>query len=326
MMQSAYKTAREFLLLEAREKALDVCTPEQSRKSRSLLTAANACSAAADDLVDPTQGFPAIILYREAVRLLLVAILVEHGKDPEDELDAPSLEAAFARLAEAHEVRAPPADVALGIRSAVERNRPSAGTDDLEEQARARDDLGTAVRWLQGHVRAAALPAVRRSRVVRIGVAGLLVLAVFVWLVSRVSTPSNLALHKPVKVSSTHPQSAAPADGSGLVNGVHETTYGMQTNREDSPWVMIDLESSYLVTQVDVYNRADGWFDEGLPLVLELSEDGRTFTEVARRNDTFSATAPWTYLGSGVKARYVRVRAPHTGYIALSEIEVRGKR
>ena len=325
MMQSAYKTAREFLLLEAREKALDVCTPEQNRRARSFLAAANACAAAADDLVDPPQALPAIVLYRQAARLLLLAILIEHGKDADEDEDGAALEAAFAQLAKAGEVDAPPAEVALGIRSAVEPIRASAGAEESDEQSRARDDLGTAVRWLQARVRASALPAIRRSRVVRVGVAALLVLAAIVWLITRLGGPTNLALHKPVKTSSNHPQSVAPADGSGLVNGVRETNYGIQTNREDSPWVMVDLEKPYLITRVDVYNRADGWFDEGLPLVLELSEDGRTFTEVSRRTETFSVSAPWTYVSPGVKAQYVRVRAPHQGYIALSEIEVRGK-
>jgi hypothetical protein len=42
---------------------------------------------------------------------------------------------------------------------------------------------------------------------------------------------------------------------------------------------------------------------------------------VSQRAEPFSHEQPWTYSGA-TEARYVRVRAPHNGYIALSEIEV----
>jgi hypothetical protein len=88
---------------------------------------------------------------------------------------------------------------------------------------------------------------------------------------------------------------------------------------------MVDLQASRGIKDIVIYNRGDGWFDEGLPFVLELSENGKDFTEVARRSETFSQDHPWTYTApTGLHARYVRVRAPHVGYVALSEIEVHG--
>jgi hypothetical protein len=83
---------------------------------------------------------------------------------------------------------------------------------------------------------------------------------------------------------------------------------------------MVDLLASYKIDKVKIYNRADGWFDDGLPLSLEFSEDGATFTEVNKRTEGFTSRAPWTFEAKGAKTRYVRVRSPK--YVALTEIEV----
>ncbi len=46
---------------------------------------------------------------------------------------------------------------------------------------------------------------------------------------------------------------------------------------------MIDLEKPYAISSMRIFNRGDGWFDDGLPLVVEVSMNGIQFTEVARR-------------------------------------------
>jgi hypothetical protein len=327
MPQSAYEMVREFFLLAAREKAARVSTPEQTRRATALLAGASALSCAGEDLADAVQAAPAIVLFREAAHLLLAALLVEQGEEAtQEEGDRADLQVTFARLVEAGKVPPPPPDVVEALRFVANPRCWEAVAAPAAEQARTKDTLEEAIRWLRQRLRVSALPAIRLARFLRIAAVGGVVLASFAWLIVWFLTPRNLALHRPVRSSSVNPKSVAPADGSGLVNGVRESNYGIHTDSEDSPWVMIDLQGSYAISDIEVYNRRDGWFDEGLPLVLELSQDGVSFTEVSRRTETFSQAVPWKYTGTGVRARYVRVRAPHRGYISLAEIEVHGKR
>ena len=74
-----------------------------------------------------------------------------------------------------------------------------------------------------------------------------------------------------------------------------------------------------------MHNRVDGWFDDCLPLVVEVSRDGNKWDEVARRDRHFDANPPWVVEAGGRGARFVRLRVAHHGSLALSEVEVYGK-
>jgi hypothetical protein len=133
--------------------------------------------------------------------------------------------------------------------------------------------------------------------------------------IARTRGDRDVALHKIVTVSSVH-------DGkpSALVDGHRRGTYGMQTNEGVHPFVMIDLGRAYRVRSVRVYNRGDGWFDEVLPLSLEVSIDGAHFREVAKRTEHFDVwNVDWS--AAPVEARFIRASKAN-GYIALNEIEV----
>jgi F5/8 type C domain len=87
-------------------------------------------------------------------------------------------------------------------------------------------------------------------------------------------------------------------------------------------WVTVDLEAVRPISTIKIFNRADGWLDDGLPLRLELSQDDQRWTEVERRTTSFSATAPWVATLQAARARYVRVASDK--YVALTEIEIFG--
>jgi hypothetical protein len=124
-----------------------------------------------------------------------------------------------------------------------------------------------------------------------------------------------------VTVSGRAPQSVAPADNSGVVNGEIEPNYGVHTTFGNA-WVMVDLQSPFRLAEARIHNRADGWFGEGLPMTLQVSEDGKTFADVERRTEVFGSADPWVVQLGGRRARFVRVSSPK--YIALTEIEVLG--
>jgi F5/8 type C domain-containing protein len=330
-MQTVFKSfqqsVRDLFLLQAQERAVRSLSPAQHQRLRSLVNAAAARSSVADNLVDPPQTVAAIVLYREAVAFLLLGVTVQGDETLSlEDADGKRIGAEFARLAEAGKIEPPSPEVDEAVRFIADSQGLTIDAAGPDVQARTRESLQAAARWLRLRLEPRTIPEIRRTRNARIGVAGAIGVVAIVWVIVQIIRPVNIALHRPVRSSSRAALSVAPADGSGLVNGVMEPNYGIQTAQQESPWVTIDLQSSHAISDIEVYNRGDGWFDEGLPLVLELSEDGNQFVEVSRRTESFTQAMPWVYTASGRRARYIRVRGPHLGYVALSEIEVHGKR
>jgi hypothetical protein len=107
---------------------------------------------------------------------------------------------------------------------------------------------------------------------------------------------------------------------------VKSGSYGVHTNSGEDPWVQVDLGAVYAVDTVKVYNRGDGWFDDGLPMMLRLSENGRDFVDVAARTTHFTQAVPWTIETGHRPARYIRVRGARGRYVTLSELEAFGEK
>jgi hypothetical protein len=125
----------------------------------------------------------------------------------------------------------------------------------------------------------------------------------------------DVALHKPVITS---PLRVPPATAEGVTDGRTRGTYAVQTLDGKPAFVTVDLERPYEIQRVKVYNRGDGWFYDTFPISLDVSDDGMTFKQVARRTEYFEV---WTVELGGKSARFVRV-SKDNGYVALNEIEV----
>jgi hypothetical protein len=180
------------------------------------------------------------------------------------------------------------------------------------------------VAWLGELVEPRTLRAIHVQRAVRVSILGAVVATLLVWGIVRALEPENIALSKPVSASSVHP--AAISQPVGLVDGVTSGSYGVHTDREDSPWVQVDLLDVFQIDEIRIYNRGDGWFDAGLPMSLQLSIDGKEFVEADKRTQSFGQDSPWTFRGEQRKARYVRVAAAPGTYVSLSELEVNGEK
>jgi hypothetical protein len=148
-----------------------------------------------------------------------------------------------------------------------------------------------------------------------------LALSLATWMLARsLLEPTSLALHRPVRLSSTHPASRAlPGE---LVNGRIEFTYGAHTDIEDDPWIVIDLAQPVRIGKIVVYNRGDCCFSDVLPLIVEAGDSESSFRQVAVRNAPFSRTRPWVIDRLDVTARYLRLRKTGHTYIGLSEVSV----
>jgi hypothetical protein len=314
--------ARSLLLLEP-EREVRALGEERQAQVRRYHDAALRRALVADTLADDRSAVSALILYREALGLLTSALVIARGSGAAPEAPERDPWAALAGLAQAGAIPPlpPPVEEARGILTEQEPlTFDEWPTADLLAR---RATVEAAMKWLFGLVEARTVAEIRASRFARVGVAAVVVVALLAWAVTSVGRPTNLALHRPVTVSARHPQSIAPADNSGAVNGVIESNYGIHTTLGNA-WVMVDLQSVCRLSEARIHNRADGWFGEGLPLALELSEDGKTFKEIERRTEVFGAADPWVVQLDGRRARYVRVSSPR--YVALTEIEVMGSR
>jgi F5/8 type C domain len=302
-----------FLLEDARRRA-EALGPERQARVRKYYEAGLRRALVADELGDEQSLAAAFVLYRGAADLLAAAVVATF--EPGDALASPW--EALGELGRGGRVALP--EGLDETRRILTPASPLVYDETPPDVLRAHHaTVKRTLRALRDLLEPRTPGELRITRAVRLGLASVVGLIVVVWLGSSLFAPSNLALHKKVTMSQSHPASTAPSDGSGLVNGEVEAGYGVQTTR-GAAWVMIDLDASYALGDVVVHNRKDGWFDEGLPLTLELSQDGKTFKEVARRTEPFTATNPWVVEAHGAEARFVRLRSP--SYIALTEIEV----
>ncbi len=124
----------------------------------------------------------------------------------------------------------------------------------------------------------------------------------------------NLALRKPTTSSSFY---TGYPSCSGAVDGDVEKI-GFHTEETDNPWLLIDLEKPQTVREIDVYNRYEV-SERAVPLVVEVSLDNKTFTQVARKNDDFHA---WRATFAPREARYVKLTVQKKACFHLNEVEV----
>ena len=140
--------------------------------------------------------------------------------------------------------------------------------------------------------------------------------------VRRALAPKNLALNKPVTLSSCY-SARQDVGGAYLTNGKIEWGYGANTDYPaDDPWMLIDLGAPTRIGRIAVYNRGDKNFDDCLPLTLSVGPDMSAAKVLGVRDKPFGRTAPWVLDHLDVTARYVRVSKPGKAYISLDEIEV----
>lgn len=277
----------------------------------------------ADQLRETHNAVAAICLYREAFPLAVAAIaLARTGDAAPNPAAGPAAIGALRALAELGRIPPLPAAVDRTAQRLSEVDLLAFDGDEPTDLLIKRDDAAAALKWLARLVGRAPFVRPRLDRgsaiTLAVAVAGIAIVgAGLIWHAVRYP---NLAFHRPVTVSSRHPRSTAPADNSGVVNGEIEKDYGIHTNNGPDAWVRIDLDGVRAVGDVKVYNRADSALDQVLPLTLEISEDGVTFTIVGQRSEHFTATEPWIADVGGRKARAIRVRS--ATYIALTEIEV----
>jgi hypothetical protein len=307
---------REALLLEQAMRAARSYT--DGARVSALARAGAEAALVADRALDDGYLASALIVYREAgLAFIAAAVVGAPASEPAPAELSPA--AVLARFRERQWPGEKKAELeafcaSLAPERAVER---SVGVAPARSEVEAARDV---VSWLGTLVEPRGVAELRVQRGVRIALAGALAVAALAWGISGLMPNKNIALHKPVSASALFNASINPA---GLTDGVITgAPFGIHTKVGGVQWVQVDLESVHRLDRVVVYNRGDGYFDEGLPFTLQISLDGATFTDVEKRATHFSQTEPWVAKLNGASARYVRIFPGPGKYVTLSEVEV----
>jgi NedA-like, galactose-binding domain len=296
--------------------------PEQRARLRELSRAARRRADAALELRDDRSVAAAMALTREASALAITALLVarrEHSV--EGALEAPEAWSRLSALIDAGELGEPPDELSVARPLLAESDVLAVDRVDAAQARKARAAAETTLQWLLARFEARSVRRIQVSRVLRVGGVATALGVLLTAAVVHALRPTDIALHKPV-VESSH-RFGTP-EASGAVDGDKSGTLGFHTNLQDRPWLRIDLERRYAISKIVVYNRGDGWFDEILPLAVELSDDGHHFHEVAVRKRRFTAAHPWVINLRGKSGRFVRLRLKKRGFLWGSEVEVFG--
>jgi hypothetical protein len=303
-----------------------------SPRAQDLLRRAWVCVEVAERALRPVPALlagpgdaPARELAREAVYFTLAAeeAIRSGALGPEPEAELPTLHTLWARAdaallanAAGGEGMAPALEAALRLESFAEF-----GELAREEQARQARDLTVFARVLATNVEA---PRVRVDklyfrRIFRTGgLLALLVLVLVLVLSARAwhDRERDFARGRPYHTSSQYPGVGCKSPDQDCPESPF---FFFHTMEEDKPWVEIDLGGKKHFSAVRVTNREDCCGERAVPLAVEVSNDHKTWREVARRDDTFNT---WTKDFPSVGARYVRVSLTKKGILHLRRVSV----
>jgi hypothetical protein len=308
---------RRFFLLEAELRAAEARAFLPGQPGFAEFALAREALEAAQALLDvPERRDAGLLLLRDAMRLAMTARLLRHELPTSSDDSIRALERIEPELFSAG---GDEADLEI-VRRAYGGDESSTAHLTAAERLTWTRVLGSfvprAVDALQREAELAAL--VRGRRTLRVGTAVTLlalVVGVIVAAATLATRRTNVALHRPVVVSSIYDNKRFPA--SGIVDG-DLTKIGCHTKSEHNPWIRIDLAAPTEIHEVVVYNRTD-FADRAVPLVIEVSNDGRTYQPFARRGDVFSV---WHAKGTPVVGRYVRLTIAKTSALHFNEVQV----
>lgn len=175
-------------------------------------------------------------------------------------------------------------------------------------------DPTSVLREIRARIASIAAPGPGRARVAFAVVLALLILvlgAVETW--RAVFPPTDIAAGRPIRLSSQY-----PGFKPGFVDG-QATDIVLHTRLEDMPWAEVDFAAPVTVSSVVVRNRSDYGLERATPMVIEVSNDGSKWTEVARTTRIFHT---WRAQFAPVSARLLRVKVLKKTYLHLERLSV----
>jgi len=142
--------------------------------------------------------------------------------------------------------------------------------------------------------------------------------------------------NKPATQSSpyswTYQGTLIPILPSNANDGNYDTIWGKtpgkycsHTRLNINPWWQVDLLDEFYITQVKIWNREDCCADRLLPLKIEVSSNGSSWTQCAYVNGTGEAGKVYT-IPCVATGRFVRITDEKITVLTLCEVEVYGNR
>lgn len=298
----------------------DVAKPEPWRRNtlaqaRGALELADRVARPLDPLRHGRSSLLALSLYRQALTWALRAW--SDGIDATDRNDTPDSETLLAAVG--REEQGPrSADRldearAILIRSFVTDAREEDSRIDADNALLRELTCALLEPFVAPHLR---LARARRMRMLRVGI---VVVTLVVCIMSAVKVARgrrpDLARGKPWKASS----SLATCTPSAHTCGGAFTDILFHTAEDEEPWFEIDLGVPTRFSSVEVRNRTDSFEERAIPLIVELSDDERTWREVARCVEVFDE---WSTDRMSQTARYVRLRVPRKTFLHLEWVRI----
>jgi hypothetical protein len=95
--------------------------------------------------------------------------------------------------------------------------------------------------------------------------------------------------------------------------------YFIATNDDDEPWLMFEFKEPMRISGLRIDNRLDCCYDRAIPMVVEVSDDAKSWKEVTRRTTDFTS---WRENFDPVTTRYVRLRVLKKTFLNLSRVRL----
>jgi hypothetical protein len=131
----------------------------------------------------------------------------------------------------------------------------------------------------------------------------------------RITKKPNLAAGKPWTASSEFAKCHPEAGDCGGTN----TNILFHTKSDDNPWFEYDFGTPLRFSSMTIVNRQDFGPERAVPLIVEVSNDKKTYSEIARRTEVFDT---WHPKFATQQARYLRVRVGAVSWLHLEAVEV----
>ena len=140
----------------------------------------------------------------------------------------------------------------------------------------------------------------------------------------------NVAIGGEASQSSLSPWST-DGEAANAISGAIGRDFAFHTEYEAQPWWQVDLKVVYPLDSIVVHNRLSGFHGRARTLKVEIAERTDRWVLIhagythfgARGADGQPLTLP---IGSGLKARYVRLSLLEPEYLHLSQVEVLARR
>ena len=293
----------DFFVLRGAETTARAYGEEQRARVRAYDRAARKRWSAAREVSRPAQLGSALALYRTALIASAEAYQAHQGKEGarvQSARDALEILFGTSMGATERDMLADPLDGrAPGLRGREARLAARAADRTMLRATRLYEPR--------------SVSRIRLARVVRGGALLASVAVVALGLLGWARAPKNVLRGKPVTASDT--EQGAPEN---MVNGAIEWgTYGWMSR--GGGWLLVDLEGTYPIYRVRIFNRGDTRMERQVPVHIELLDEQKKVKETADCAEQFSQASPCVVPMKGTPARYLR--ASHGGEMVLSEIE-----